>query len=68
MYLSTILGWVFLLTMFATGDKFISYLCLSSFCIGVICWFKFVIDYLKLKGYGRHYQTYGNRRSDATHQ
>ena len=48
MYLSTILGWVFLLTLFATGDKFISYLCLSSFCIGVICWFKFVIDYLKL--------------------
>ena len=52
MYLSTILGWVFLLTLFATGNKFISYLYLSSFCIGVICWFKFAIDYLKLKKYG----------------
>lgn len=51
MYLSTILGWVFLLTLFATGDKFISYLCLCSFCTGVICWFKFAIDYLKLINY-----------------
>ena len=48
MNLFNILGWIFLLALFATGDKFISYLCLSSFCIGVICWFKFVIDYLKL--------------------
>ena len=56
MYLSTILGWVFLLTMFATGDRSISYLCLSSFCIGVICWFKFAIDYLKMM------EKYGRRR------
>ena len=56
MYLSTILGWVFLLTLFATGDKFISYLCLSSFYIGVICWFKFAIDYLKMM------EKYGRRR------